>query len=185
MRFRAFGIALVAAIVAVAVHAQAPAPAPLRVIAFDGGWNLPIWAAQRQGFFDANGVSVQLTYTPNSAFLVTSLLDGKFDLGLATIDNLIAYQEGQGEAKIADNPDLFAFMGGDGGFLSIVARPGIKDVAGLKGGTLSVDAMTTGFAFVLRELVVRGGLAETDVTFVRAGGTANRYRELIAGKHDA
>jgi ABC-type nitrate/sulfonate/bicarbonate transport system substrate-binding protein len=185
MRVRVFAVALVASIVAVAGHAQAPTPAPLRVIAFDGGWNLPIWAAQRQGFFEANGVSVQLSYTPTSAFLVTALLDGKFDIALATIDNLVAYQEGQGEAKIAANPDLFAFMGGDGGFLSIVARPGIKDVAGLKGATLSVDAMTTGFAFVLRELVVRGGLAETDVTFVRAGGTANRYRDLVAGKHDA
>ena len=187
MRVRLFAVALVVAlvcsIVAVAGHAQTPAP--LRVISFDGGWNLPVWAAQRQGFFETNGVSVQLTYTPNSAFLVTSLLDGKFDIALATIDNLIAYQEGQGEAKIADNPDLFAFMGGDGGFFSIVARSGIKDVAGLKGGTLSLDAMTTGLAFVLRELVVRGGLAETDVTFVRAGGTANRYRDLIAGKHDA
>ncbi|HEV8256575.1 MAG TPA: ABC transporter substrate-binding protein [Casimicrobiaceae bacterium] len=189
MRVRLFSaalvVALVASLVAVAGYAQAQTPAPLRVISFDGGWNLPVWAAQRQGFFETNGVSVQLTYTPNSAFLVTSLLDGKLDIALATIDNLIAYQEGQGEAKIADNPDLFAFMGGDGGFLSIAARPGIKDVAGLKGGTLSVDAMTTGLAFVLRELVVRGGLAETDVTFVRAGGTANRYRDLIAGKHDA
>ena len=110
MRFRAFGIALVASIAAIAVHAQTPAPAPLRVIAFDGGWNLPLWAAQRQGFFETNGVSVQLTYTPTSAFLVTSLLDGKFDIALATIDNLIAYQEGQGEAKIADNPDLPAFI---------------------------------------------------------------------------
>jgi ABC-type nitrate/sulfonate/bicarbonate transport system substrate-binding protein len=185
MRVRLFAVALVALLVAVAGYAQAPTPPQLRVISFDGGWNLPIWAAQRQGFFETNGVSVQLTYTPNSVFLVTSLLDGKFDIALATIDNLIAYQEGQGEAKIADNPDLFAFMGSDSGFLSIVARPGIKDVAGLKGGTLSVDAMTTGFAFVLRELLVRGGLAETDVTFVRAGGTANRYRDLIAGKHDA
>jgi ABC-type nitrate/sulfonate/bicarbonate transport system substrate-binding protein len=189
MRVRLFAVALVVALVAsfvaVAGHAQAPTPAPLRVISFDGGWNLPVWAAQRQGFFETNGVSVQLTYTPNSAFLITSVLDGKFDIALATIDNLIAYQEGQGEATIVDNPDLFAFMGGDGGFLSIVARPGIKDVAGLKGGTLSVDAMTTGLAFVLRELVVRSGLAETEVTFVRAGGTANRYRDLIAGKHDA
>jgi len=33
--------------------------------------------------------------------------------------------------------------------------------------------------------VSRNGLAETDVSFVRAGGTANRYRELISGKHDA
>src|SRR5436309_12421783 len=110
MRFRAFGIAFVAAIVAVAVHAQAPAP--LRVIAFDGGWNLPIWAAQRQGFFDANGVSVQLTYTPNSAFLVTSLLDGKFDLGLATIDNLIAYQEGRAKRRSANIPNWSRFWAG-------------------------------------------------------------------------
>jgi ABC-type nitrate/sulfonate/bicarbonate transport system substrate-binding protein len=168
-------------------HAQAPAPPPalLRVIAFDGGWNLPLWAAQRQGYFAANGVAVQLAYTPGSAFLITALFDGKADIALATIDNLVAYQEGQGEAKIPDNPDLFAFMGGDGGFLSIVARPGIGSVAELKGRTLSVDAMTTGLAFVLRELVIRGGVAESDVTFVRAGGTANRYRDLLDGKHDA
>jgi ABC-type nitrate/sulfonate/bicarbonate transport system substrate-binding protein len=167
-------------------HAQTPPSlVPLRLIAFDGGWNLPIWAAQRQGYFAEQGVAVELSYTPNSAFLVMALFDGKADLALATIDNLVAYQEGQGEAKLPDNPDLFAFMGGVGGFFSIVARPGIDDVAGLKGKTLSVDAMTTGLAFVLRELVVRGGLAESDVTFVRAGGTANRYRDLIAGKHDA
>src|SRR5215468_4003318 len=72
-------------------------PTPLRLIAFDGGWNLPVWAAQRQGYFAAQGVAVELSYTPNSAFLITSLLDGKADLALATIDNLVAYQEGQGE----------------------------------------------------------------------------------------
>jgi ABC-type nitrate/sulfonate/bicarbonate transport system substrate-binding protein len=185
MRFGVMAFALVAWFATTGADAQAPPPTPLRVIAFDGGWNLPFWAGQRQGLFEANGVSVQLAYTPNSAFLVTSLLDGKVDLAFATIDNLVAYQEGQSEAKIADNPDLFAFMGGDGGFFSIVARPGIDTVGGLRGTTLSVDAMTTGLAFVLRELVVRGGVAETDVTFVRAGGTANRYRDLLAGKHDA
>ena len=96
----------------------------VRVITFDGGWNLPMWAAQRQGFFEANGVAVQLSYTPNSAALVTGLFDGRYDIALATIDNFIAYQEGQGEAKIPDNPDLFAFIGGDSGFLSIMASPG-------------------------------------------------------------
>ena len=45
--------------------------------------------------------------------------------------------------------------------------------------------MTTGYAFVVRELLARNGVAESDVTYVRAGGTANRYRELLAGKHDA
>jgi ABC-type nitrate/sulfonate/bicarbonate transport system substrate-binding protein len=165
--------------------AQAPAPVPLRVIAFDGGWNLPVWAAQRQGFFEANGVTVQLTYTPSSVYLITQLLDGKFDIGLAGIDNIVAYQEGQGEAKIADNPDLFAFLGNDSGFASVVAAPPVKNFADLKGKTVSVDAMTTGYAFVVRELLARNGLAEADVKFVRAGGTANRYQDLLAGKHDA
>jgi len=181
-------LALVAFAFAVAsAHAQAPS-APLmtlRVLVFDGGWNLPLWAAQRNGSFEAEGLAVQLIYPPSSGFLVASVLDGKSDIAFAAIDNVIAYQEGQGEAKVADNPDLFAFMGGDGGFISIVAAPTITSVKELKGRTVSVDAMTTGFAFVIRELVTRSGLAEADVTFVRAGGTANRYRDLVAGKHDA
>jgi ABC-type nitrate/sulfonate/bicarbonate transport system substrate-binding protein len=185
MRAIARLILALAAAFAVQAAAQAPSPVPLRVIAFDGGWNLPIWAAQRQGFFDAQGLAVQLSYTPTSAYLVSALLDSRVDIAFAVFDNVVAYREGQGEAKVADDPDLFAFMGGDGGFLAIVASPSLTRFADLKGKTLSVDAMTTGFAFVVRELVARNGLAEADVNFVRAGGTANRYRELIAGKHDA
>ena len=165
--------------------AQAPPPTPLRVIAFDGGWNLPVWAAQRQGFFEAQGVSVQLSYTPTSVYLITKLLDGTFDIALGGMDNIVAYQEGQGEAKIPDNPDLFVFLGGDDGFASIVAAPGVKSFTELKGRTVSVDAMTTGYAFMVRELFTRNGIAETDVSFVHAGGTASRYQALIAGKQDA
>jgi ABC-type nitrate/sulfonate/bicarbonate transport system substrate-binding protein len=180
-------VALAACLSATCVEAQAPPPmpTPLRVIAFDGGWNLPVWAAQRQGFFEAQGVSVQLTYTPTSVYLITKLLDGTFDIALGGMDNIVAYQEGQGEAKIPDNPDLFAFLGGDDGFASIVAAPGVKSFAELKGRTVSVDAMTTGYAFMVRELLARNGIAETDVSFVRAGGTASRYQALIAGKQDA
>jgi ABC-type nitrate/sulfonate/bicarbonate transport system substrate-binding protein len=165
--------------------AQQNAPVPLRVVTFDGGWNLGVWAAQRQGFFEANGVSVQLTYTPNSVALVTGLFDGRYDIAMATIDNFVAYQEGQGEAKLAGEPDFVVVMGGGGGFLSVVGGANVKSIPDLKGKTLSVDAMTTGLAFVLRELVARGGVAESDVTYVRAGGTNLRYRDLVAGKHDA
>ena len=165
--------------------AQQPASTPLRVVAFDGGWNLGVWAAQRQGFFEANGVSVQLTYTPNSAALITGLHEGRYDIAMATIDNFVAYQEGQGEAKLTGEPEFVVVMGGDSGFLSVVAGKDIKSFADLKGKTLSVDAMTTGFAFVLRELVARGGVADADVTYVRAGGTNLRYRDIVAGKHDA
>ena len=188
MRLARFAAAVVALLLAACAFAQAPppaAPTPLRVIAFDGGWNLPVWAAQRQGFFETNGVSVTIAWTPSSAYLVTALLDGRYDIALAGIDNLVAYQEGQGEAKIGDNPDLFAFLGNDSGFASIVASPSVTRFADLKGKTVSVDAMTTGYAFVVRELLARNGVAETDVTYVRAGGTSSRYRDLVGGKHDA
>jgi ABC-type nitrate/sulfonate/bicarbonate transport system substrate-binding protein len=186
MKLRLFAAVFLATLCQLAAHAQsAPGdkPVTVKVIAFDGGWNLPIWAAQRQGFFANNKLAVELSFTPNSGFLVTNLLSGKFDLGFASIDNIIAYQEGQGEAPV-ENPDLFAFMGGDNGLLSVVAAAPIKSFADLKGKSLGVDAMTTGFAFVLREAVTRNGLSENDVKFVRAGGTANRYNELIAGKND-
>src|SRR6266851_6739430 len=186
---RIIGRFIFACVIASAIQAQAltqaQTPTALRIITFDGGWNLPLWAAQRQGFFEAQGLAVQLSYTPTSVFLVTAVLEGRADIAFAGFDNVVAYQEGQGEAKIPDNPDLFAFLGGNGGFLAIVAAPAIKRFEDLKGKTLSVDAMTTGFAFVARELVASNALAETDVNFVRAGGTANRYRELIAGKQDA
>lgn len=178
-----------ACVLVVPVAGAQPSPSapltPLNVITFNGGWNLPFWAAQRQGFFDASGVAVNLAYTPSSEALVTGLYGGKYDLAFATIDNFIAYDEGQGEVKLAGEPDFFVFMGGDGGFLSVVGGPGVKSIADLKGRTLSVDAMTNGLAFVLRELVARGGLGESDVRYVQAGGTPLRYRDLVAGKHDA
>jgi ABC-type nitrate/sulfonate/bicarbonate transport system substrate-binding protein len=179
------GLACAMTALAAGAQPQPPVLTALHVLAFDGGWNLPIWVAQRNGLFEAQHLDVQLAYTPTSGFLVSSVLNGKADIAFATIDNVVAYQEGQGEAKIPDNPDLFAFMGGDGGFFSLVSSPSVKSVADLQGKTVSVDAMTTGLAFVVRELIERGGVSESQVTFVRAGGTATRYRELMAGNHDA
>jgi len=157
--------------------------ASLNVIVFPGGFNLPLWAAERQGFFEQNGIRVALTPTPSSTFQIQGLAEGRFDIAMTAIDNVVAYQEGQGEAKIPDDPDLFAFMGADNGFLSLVGGRGIKSVGELRGRKLSVDAMTTGYAFVLRELLAKNGIAESDVTFERAGGALSRFQELIKGSH--
>jgi ABC-type nitrate/sulfonate/bicarbonate transport system substrate-binding protein len=160
-------------------------PRALSVIVFPGGFNLPTWAAERQGFFEQNGVRVSLTLTPSSTFQMQGLAEGKFDIAMTAFDNVVAYQEGQGEAKIPANPDMFAFMGSDNGFLSVLGGKGVKSFADLKGKKLSVDALTTGFAFVLRELLAKNGIAESEVSFERAGGVVQRYQELIKGTHAA
>src|SRR6266446_3011522 len=164
------------------------APAPPRivnVIVFPGGFNWPIWVAQEKGLFAKNGLDVKVTPTPSSVFQLTNLIEGKFDIAMTAIDNLIAYREGQGEAKI-DGPDLFAFMGGDNGFLRLVAVPEVKTLNDLRTKTVSVDARTTGYAFVLFEMLERGGLVlDRDYTVERAGGVLQRFQALMEKKHAA
>jgi ABC-type nitrate/sulfonate/bicarbonate transport system substrate-binding protein len=155
----------------------------LSVIVFPGGFNLPIWAAQRQGFFEENGVAVTLTDTPSSTFQIQGLAEGRFDIAMTAFDNVVAYEEGQGEAEIPPNAGLFAFMGSDNGFLSVVGGKGIGCFDDLRGKKLSVDALTTGYAFVLRELLARNGVAESEVSFERAGGALTRFQELLKGTH--
>jgi ABC-type nitrate/sulfonate/bicarbonate transport system substrate-binding protein len=168
---------------AAAGPAGAQGPAKVEVIVFPGGFNWPIWAAMEKGFFAREGLQINITPTPNSVFQLTNMIGGKFDIGMTAIDNIVAYQEGQGEAPVQGTPDLFAFMGGDNGFLRLSVIPEVKTYADLKGKELSVDAMTTGYAFALRKMVERGGLKESDVTYVRAGGVLQRFEALKEKKH--
>ena len=155
----------------------------LTIIVFPGGANLPLWAGIKGGFFAQQGLEVVPNYTRSSVEQISGLVSGQWDIGLTGFDNIVAYQEGQGEAKLDREPDLFAFMGGDNAFLRLVVQKDIKSYADLKGKTLSVDALTTGFAFVLRKMLQRNGIAETDVSFESAGGVVQRFEALKAGKH--
>lgn len=155
----------------------------LTVIAFPGGFNLPIWTGIDKQFFRDRGVEIDLRYTTNSVEQLTALIDGKVDIGLTGFDNIVAYEEGQGEANTTHKSDLFSFMGGDDAFLRLVVQPSVRSYEALRGTTLSVDAMTTGFAFVLRKMLAANGVAETDVSFERAGGALQRFEALKAGKH--
>src|ERR1044071_3648255 len=101
----------------------------LNVVVFPGGFNLPLWAAEQQGVFERNAIRVVLTPTPSPTCQMQGLAEGRFDIAMTAIDNVVAYQEGQGEAAIPEHPDLFAFMGADNGFLSLVGRHGVRAVA--------------------------------------------------------
>jgi ABC-type nitrate/sulfonate/bicarbonate transport system substrate-binding protein len=161
----------------------AQAPRPIEVVVFPGGFNWPIWVAQQKGFFARNDVDVKLTPTPNSEVQLTGLINAKFDVAMTAMDNIIAYVEGQVGTPTAQNPDLIAFMGGDNGFLRLVTVPEVKTYADLKGRQLSVDALTTGYAFVLRKLLEKGGLQRDDYQLLSAGGVQQRFQALMERRH--
>ena len=173
-------------------NAQTPAATPaapilgaIQVISFGGGFNLPLWAAKDQGFFKKHGIEVQHTITADSKQVFSGLMEGKYHVAITALDNILAYQEGQGELKFDPPSDFFGFMGSDDGFLSLVAAPDVKSFADLKGKTISVDAMSNGFSFALRDMLARNGIKESDVQWARAGGTDRRFAALMEGQHAA
>lgn len=164
----------------------------VRVNVFPGGFNWGVYVGQDKGFFAEGGILVELQGTPNSVTQMTDFSEQKFDIAMTAVDNIVAYVEGQGEAPIGPQGDFTAVMGSDSGFLSLVASPSIAKIEDLAGKTLSVDAMTTGYAFVLYEIMRRHGLNKDgldkdkgDYEIVRAGGMVQRWNALREGQHAA
>jgi ABC-type nitrate/sulfonate/bicarbonate transport system substrate-binding protein len=156
---------------------------PVRLIVFPGGNNWPIWVAHEKGWLASNGIELEVTPTPGSVFQLTGLIDGKFDLAITLIDNVVAYREGQGEVPVV-GPDLVALMSADTRiFPTLITLPEIQTYADLRGRTLSVDALTTGYAFVLIAMLERAGLGRGDYRLEPLGGALERFRAMRERRH--
>ena len=176
-----FGVAL--ATFSLSTIAAAQNLQPVSVIGFPGGSNWPIWIAQEKGYFAQGGIEVTLTPTPNSVFQITNLIAGKFDIATTAFDNVVAYMEGQGEVPVSTQPDLFVVMGSIPSMPALTVSPDIKTYQDLKGKRLAADALTTGYAFVLFDLLKRNGLNPGDYQVDNVGGTPARLAGMREGKY--
>jgi len=162
----------------VAASAQLPT---LRVIVFGGADTWPLYVTKAKGFFEDEGINVSITPTPGSVYQIAHVMSGDFDIVGTAIDNLVAYDEGQGDPSVPGPFDLFAFMGASSGFLRLVVRPEIATYADLRGKKLAVDALSTGFAFVLRRMLDLKGVHADEYTLVPVGATQQRFDAMVAG----
>jgi ABC-type nitrate/sulfonate/bicarbonate transport system substrate-binding protein len=173
---RLLGVATLA--IASLVHAQTS----LRVISFPGGANLPLWVAEDKGLFARERLAVKVSPSPDSITLIQSLVKNDEDIAMAAFDNVVAYQEGQGEVTLSTTPDLFAFMGVSRGTVRLVVSPDVRDYDDLRGKTLGVDAVATGYSLVLQKLLRLGGLKDGDYRLESVGATATRAQALMENK---
>lgn len=165
-------------------HVAEPA-APLEMVGFRGAANLPVWVAQDKGFFAKNGVTLKLVGTQGVAAQITDVMAGKYPLFITAIDNIVAYQEGQGTATLPAPPDMFAFMGMHHGLNSLVVKPELMTYQHLRGRTMGVDSLTSGYAFVLYRLLERNDLErDVDYKVVPLGSPEARFAALKAGHID-
>ena len=133
---------------------------------------------KERDFFVQEGIRLETTKPRNSTEQVSAILSGTMDIMQTSADNMISYNESQAT-------DLSIFLGIDRGMnMALFVRPDIQSIGDLRGKPLGVDAVESGFSFVLRKILLVKGLDldTKDYELVAVGGSAQRYDALKSGK---
>ena len=175
-RALALGVAVIAGSLGVA-----RADTEINMTGFGGATNLPVWVALDKGLFKKEGLSVTLDRTQGSAPQIKDTMEGKYQFITSAFDNIVAYTEGDGATQYPDF-DIVAILGVHSGLNSVVARPEVKDYAAIKGKAVSVDALTSGYATVLYQILADRGLTrDKEYKVISVGGTDARVKSLKDG----
>lgn len=153
---------------------------PVRVIAFPGAPNLPVFAALAHGWFADRGLDVSLELTPSSVVQAERTAAGEFDVVFTAFDNVLAYARG-GHV----DPGYVTVMGATQLEISLVAAPSIPTLPDLVGRPIALDALDTGFAFVLYEMLRRSDVDASRCRFDPVGATPHRWAAVRDGSHVA
>jgi len=159
---------------------------PLRIIAFPGASNLPTFAAMERDSFRSFGVDVvSLELTSSSITQAERVAAGEFGIAFTAFDNVVAYSPDQGAAGDDVDPEYVVIMGATQLELSLVVDPSVDEHAQLMGRSIALDALGTGFVFVLYEMLERAGVDRSRCEFVPVGATPQRWQAVRAGIHAA
>lgn len=150
------------------------------------GATAPMLAGRALRFFEQEGVVVTWDRVRSSTQQFLDLASGRYDLIETAFDNVIFYALSAANVTQRKLP-VKAFASLDGGMdLGVSTRRGISGYEDLRGGSVSVDAPHTGYAFVLYELLEQNGLVRArDYNIVEHGAVAKRYEQLLHGHSDA
>ncbi len=156
----------------------------IRILAFGGATNLPIWIAQEKGLLEKEGVKLTLAFTNGSVPQFRDYYAGKYDVISTALDNIVAYGEGQSDVPLPGPYDMFAFAGIHGGMNSLMVRPEIKTYADIKGKAVAVDALKSGYGIVLYQILKdKGGLEfDRDYKAISVGNTDKRVEAMKDNK---
>jgi ABC-type nitrate/sulfonate/bicarbonate transport system substrate-binding protein len=151
-------------------------PETVKLLQFRAAYNLPVHAGIETGIFARHALTLETEYTPGSLYVCQALKEGRCDIGHTAADDVIADVEND------DSSDLFLIMGLHSGLFSLVGAPDITSVDSLIGGSVGVDAKTSGFALVLERMLHARGFARDDYRLIEVGGWESRYLALLEGK---
>ena len=139
----------------------------------------PLWIASRMGFFERQGLDVDLVVIRASDVGIQALAGGSLEIAGSAADAPIA--------AVEKGLDL-VIVGGiiNGLSQSIMAAKKFKTYNDLRGATFGAISLTSGVTFALRQVLkVKGLEYPRDYKLLVIGGTPQTYAALSAGSIDA
>jgi NitT/TauT family transport system substrate-binding protein len=139
----------------------------------------PLWVASQKGFFERQGLDVELVVIRASDVGIQALAGGSLEIAGSASDAPIA--------AIEKGLDL-VIVGGiiNGLSQSIMAAKRFKTYADLRGATFGAISLTSGVTFALRQVLKAKGLEyPRDYKLLVIGGTPQTYAALLSGQIDA
>src|ERR1700687_2456207 len=129
--------------------AQQPAPRKIRILCL--ARPLSVMIAESQGILAKYGIEAEYLVRPSSESLRSDLAAGKGDVAFLAVDNDVAMVDSAGV-------DVVIVMGAESSENEIIAQPGTKSIAEIRGHTLLVDATNTAYALELKKVLLLNGM---------------------------
>jgi ABC-type nitrate/sulfonate/bicarbonate transport system substrate-binding protein len=139
----------------------------------------PRWVASRQGFFDRQGLDVQLVLVAGADKSTLALIGGSVYVSSGAIDAVIGATE--------QGADLVSTGGVINGLTHmLMGGKKFKTYEDLRGANIGSSGLTSGTAFVLRRMLQAKGLQyPKDYNLINVGPSAQSFLALTANRVDA
>jgi NitT/TauT family transport system substrate-binding protein len=186
MKFARFLTLALAGIALAAASGGASAQSPQKVTLGVGGkpllYYLPLTIAERKGFFEQEGLAVEINDFGGGAKSLQALVGGSVDVVTGAYEHTIRMQQkGQDIRAVTE---LGRFPG-----IVIAVRKDlgdkVKSAADLKGMKIGVTAPGSSTALTAQYAMVKAGLKATDASIIGIGGGASAVAAMKKGDIDA
>jgi NitT/TauT family transport system substrate-binding protein len=134
----------------------------------------PGFIAQDKGFFAAENLDVQMTFTGNNTTVVQQLIGGSFDMGETTFETTIrAVEHAAPIVMIGSTMIKYSY--------SVMAQKDIKSLKDMQGKRIILALPKSALTVYWNRAVEQAGMKVADVEQVYDGSTPNRYAALVSG----
>jgi NitT/TauT family transport system substrate-binding protein len=143
---------------------------------------LPLVVAEQLGFFEAEGIALEIVDFPSSVRAQQALASGNADVVCGAFEHLINLhsknQYVQSFVALGRTPQMA--MG-----VSVKNMPNYKRLADLRGKKIGIAAPGTGTNIMANLLLQRAGLQQSDVSYIGVGMTTGVVSAIRSGQIDA